>query len=74
MKKKRVVRYSIAPLSGGFTLTGLLGFIVVSIYTLYGRLDATWGFAFMLVFLSMFIASMISISPPFPKELDKRKS
>ncbi len=74
MKKERVARYSIAPLSGGFTLTGLLGLIVVSIYTLYGRLDATWGFAFILIFLSMFIASMISITPSFPKELEKRKS
>ncbi len=74
MKKKSVVRYAVAPLSGGFTLTGLLGFIVVSIYTLYGRLDATWGFAFILIFLSMFIASIISITPSFPKELDKRKS
>ncbi len=74
MKKKRVVGYKLAPLSGGFTLTGLLGFIVVSIYTLYGRLDATWGFTFILIFLSMFIASIISITPPFPKELDKRKS
>ncbi len=74
MKKKRTVGYKLVPLSGSFTLTGLLGFIVVAVYTLYGRLDAAWGFAFMLVFLSMFIASMISITPPFPKELEKRKS
>ncbi len=74
MKKKRNIRYRLSPLSGAFTLTGLLGLIVVSIYTLYGRLDATWGFAFILIFLSMFIASMISITPSFPKELDKRKS
>lgn len=74
MKKRRVVKYTVVPLSGSFTLTGLLGFIVVSIYTLYGRLDATWGFTFMLIFLSMFIASMISITPSFPKELEKRKS
>ena len=74
MKKKRVFRYSVAPLPAGFTLTGLLGLIVVSIYTLYGRLDPTWGFTFILVFLCMFIASMLSITPSFPKELDKRKS
>ncbi len=74
MGKKRFIKYSVAPLSGGFTLTGLLGVIVASVYTLYGRLDATWGFTFILIFLSMFIASMISITPPFPKELVKRKS
>lgn len=74
MKKKREIKYAVAPLSGGFMLTGLLGFIVVSIYTLSGRLDATWGFTFILIFLSMFIASVISITPAFPKELDKRKS
>lgn len=72
MKKKREVKYRVAPLSGGFTLTGLLGFIVVSVYTIYGRLDATWGFTFILIFLSMFIASMISITPKFPKELYRK--
>ncbi len=75
MKKKRdFKKYRVAPLSGAFTLTGLLGLIVVFVYTLSGRLEATWGFAFILIFLPMFIASMISITPTFPSELDKRKS
>ena len=70
MKK---IRYHTFPLSGSFMLTGLLGFIVVSIYTFYGRLNPTWGVTFSIVFLTMFIASVISITPTFPRLSSKAK-
>ena len=70
MKK---IRYQTFPLSGSFMLTGLLGFIVVSIYTFYGRLNPTWGVTFSVVFLTMLIASVISITPTFPRLSSKAK-
>jgi len=54
-------------------LTAILGFMVVTVYTLYGRLSPTWGFTFDLIFIIMFIASVVSITPTYPSELDKRK-
>ena len=72
--KKRKFRYQTVPLSGAFMLTSILGFLVVTIYTVYGRISLTWGFTFALIFLIMFIASVASITPIFPSELDKKRS
>jgi len=69
---KRRTKYELVPLSGGFMLTGMLGFTVVTVYTLYGRIPAAWGFAFDLVFLMMFIASVVSVTPTFPSQLNQR--
>ena len=67
MKKRPVVVSKIAPLSGGFMLTSIVGFIISAVY-LYPR-SATWGFAFVLLFILMFVASLISMtySPVAPK-------
>ena len=43
-------------------------FGVCAYYTGLGYLDKTWGFTFTLFFLILFIASVISITPSFPKE------
>ncbi len=65
--------YRMAPLPGTFMIISIIGFLVVSIYTSSGRIAASWGFAFGLVFVLMFIASVISITPTFPTELGTRK-
>jgi len=62
-----------APLPGTFMLTGMLGFIISAIYTASGRVNATWGFAFSMVFFLMFIASMLSMMPQFPDWAKKKK-
>ncbi len=51
------------PLSGGFMITGILGFIISAIYTSYGTISVTWGVSISLIFLIMFIASVLSITP-----------
>jgi len=58
---------NIAPLSGGFMVTSIVGFIVSAVYV-YPQ-NPTWGFTFVLFFILMFIASMISMtySPVQPK-------
>lgn len=58
---------NIAPLSAGFILTSMVGFII-SIIFVYSR-SRTWGFTFTLFFTLMFIASMISLTyaPALPK-------
>jgi hypothetical protein len=56
------------PLPGTFMITAMLGFLITTVYTVSGRLDPTWGFAFDLVFVIMFIAAVLSITPePLPK-------
>lgn len=62
------------PLSAGFLIVGILGFLISVTYTFSGRFNNwfawagenagyTWGFLFMLFFLIIFIASVISITP-----------
>ena len=72
MKQKIKLVYETVPLSGGFMLTSMLGFLVVTVYTFYGRLPATWGFTFDLIFVIMFIASVLSITPSL-KELEAKE-
>lgn len=58
MKKEPV--YNIAPLTSGFMLTSMLG-ILISVFYLYPN-SKTWGFTMLLMFLLMFIASLISMT------------
>jgi len=62
----------VAPLHGSFMATAMVGFIISAIYV-YSR-SKTWGFTFMLFFILMFIASIISMtySPVMP-ELGRKK-
>ncbi len=64
-KSQSKLVYRMEPLPATFTLIGLLGFIITTVFTVSGRIEASWGFAFDLVFALMFIASMISIFPKF---------
>lgn len=51
------------PLSQSFFLTSIFGFIISATLMYSGRINETWGFAFCLVFVMMFIASFISMTP-----------
>ena len=52
--------YDGIPLSPGFMVTSIIGFFI-SMYVIYPRW-ADWGFALLLFFVIMFIASIISMS------------
>ena len=54
---------STIPLPQSFFLTSILGFIISATLMYSGRINETWGFAFCLVFVMMFIASFISMTP-----------
>ncbi|MBT4823900.1 hypothetical protein HN695_00855 [Candidatus Woesearchaeota archaeon] len=54
-----------APLPQSVLLTGLMGFLLSAIFTYSGKIGLSWGFAFMLVFLVMIIASFISMAPDY---------
>ncbi len=51
------------PLSASFMIVGLFGLIVTSVYTVSARIPLTWGFMFIVLFLIMFIASLVSLEP-----------
>ena len=53
-----MVKY--APLSGGFMIASIVGFLVSSIYI--ADFSINWGFALAVVFVIMFIASIISMT------------
>ncbi len=53
--------YKVAPLTSGFMLTSIIGFLISMIY-IYQKVSQTWGFAFALIFAAMFFASMVSLS------------
>lgn len=59
--------YNIAPLSGGFMITSIVGFFISAIYV-YPR-SHPWGFTFAVFFTLMFVSAMISMtySPVEPK-------
>ena len=63
----------IAPLSGGFMITSIVGFIA-SLMFVY-KISAAWGMAFMIFFVIMFVASMISMTgaPVSEKSFQERK-
>ena len=52
-----MVKY--APLNGGFMIASIVGFFVSAIYI--AELSLNWGFALSVVFILMFIASIISM-------------
>ena len=51
------------PLPQSFFLTSILGLIISAALTISGKLSPSWGFSFCLVFVMMFIASFVSITP-----------
>ena len=59
--------FNVAPLSGGFMITSIVGFLISAIYV-YPE-ARTWGFTFILFFTLMFIAALLSMtySPVEPK-------
>lgn len=57
------------PLPSSLFLFSILGFTISAYLTSAEFLDASWGFAFSLTFLLMFISSVISITPS-EKELE----
>lgn len=74
---------NVAPINSTFLAVSMLGFIIsaylvfpkTSIQTSTGSVPfdgATWGFTFMLIFVLMFIASMISMRRASPDEQLRR--
>ena len=53
--------WKVAPLKSSFMLASILGLLITSIYTFYGRISTDWGFTLALVFAIMLVASMISM-------------
>ena len=62
------------PVSGGFMVVSIVGFLISVTYTFSGRFNKwfawsgenagyTWGFLFILFFLLMFIAAVVSMTP-----------
>ena len=52
--------YKVAPLSGSFMLTSMVGFLVSAVYV-FPR-SISWGFTFGIFFTIMFVASLISMT------------
>jgi len=57
-------------LDASFMLAGIIGTIASILYTINGTLDHTWGFTFIIFFLIIFIASVVSITPRFEEYRD----
>ena len=55
-----MAEFNIAPLSGGFMVTSIVGFIISAFYILPS--SKTWGFTFVLFFTLMFVSSAISMT------------
>ena len=69
-----MAKRKVAPLSGGFMMTAIIGFLVSAIY-IYPRSEA-WGFTLMILFAIMFAAAMraTTLAPIEAEwELEKRK-
>lgn len=47
------------PFSSGFMLTSILGFMISVLFVM--KLSLTWGFTFALMFVILFIASIITM-------------
>jgi len=52
---------NVAPLSAGFMLTAIVGFLI-SIFFVVPQLSLKWGFTLVLFFVLMFVASVISMT------------
>lgn len=59
-RKTHPSRWHAAPLKGSFMVTAILGFLI-SAYWVYPQ-SISYGVAFMLVFVAMFVASLISMT------------
>jgi len=53
-------KWEAVPLKGSFMITAILGFFI-SVYWVYPQ-SIRYGIAFMIVFVAMFVASLISMS------------
>jgi len=58
MAKKKEL--NIAPLSSGFMITSIVGFLISAVYVYPS--SSTWGFTFVLFFVLMFVSSLISMT------------
>ena len=66
--------FNVAPLSGGYMITSIVGFLISVFYILPNY--KTWGFTFVLFFTLMFVASMISMiyaPSDWPLKMDRKK-
>lgn len=59
-----MVLTKVAPLSAAFQALAILGFLTSTVYIV--QYSLTWGIAFSLIFMAMFIASMISMERASP--------
>jgi hypothetical protein len=59
-----VVKTKFAPLSGGYMATSMLGFLISVIYVF--PQDRSWGVAFSLVFATMFLSAVASMTHADP--------
>jgi len=58
--KKAPQKWHAVPLKGSFMVLSIMGFLITA-YLVYPK-STNYGFAFMIVFIAMFIASMISMT------------
>lgn len=63
----RRIRY-LTPLPASFMLTSIVGLVIIAIFTASGRINADWGVSFGIVFAIMFVSSIVSITPEFPRK------
>lgn len=66
-----MAKLKVAPLNSSFMAASIIGFIV-SIWYVHPYISQSWGFAFTVFFVLMFIASIISmtLSEPEPDHID----
>ncbi len=66
--------FNVAPLSGGYMVTSIVGFLISAYYIL--PKSTTWGFTLVLFFVLMFVASMVSMTyapSDWPLRMNKKK-
>ena len=67
-----MTRRMTAPLSGSFMATAVVGFALSWIFVF--KLSYSWGMAFMIFFVIMFVASIISMTHhPMPEYKHRKK-
>lgn len=55
-----MIQYKVAPLTGGYMITSIVGFLISVMYVY--DVSNRWGFTFALFFVLMFVASLISMT------------
>jgi hypothetical protein len=55
-----MAKFKVAPLSGSFMVTAIVGFLVSMLFVF--KMSATWGVTFMIFFAVMLIAALISMT------------